>query len=266
MNTNPSVSSGQKIVVVGGSGLIGRPLVGHLRRLGHEVVVAAPSSGINTVTGAGLAAALAGADVIVDVSNSPSFEPGPVLEFFARSTRNLLAAGRAAGVRHFVALSVVGTDRLPDSGYFRAKLAQERLIQASGIPYTIVRATQFFEFAPAILQGCTQGELVRVPPVRMQPIAAADVSAALAELALRAPAGAVLELAGPEAFSQEAFLRPLLSPADGRRLVVDPSATYFGAQVDDHSLTPGAHPRLGATRYADWLAKGRPIASAAVAT
>lgn len=259
MNTNSSSTpSGnrQKIVVIGGTGLIGKPLVQQLRALGHEVVAASPSQGVNAVTGEGLAAAFAGARVVVDVSNSPSFETQAVLEFFERSTRNLLAAAAGAGVRHYLALSVVGSDRLPDSGYFRAKLAQERLIQASTIPYTIVRATQFFEFAAGIAYGGTEGDLVRLPPILMQPIAAADVSATLADLALSAPANAVVELAGPEPIRQDEFVRRHLAAAgDPRRVVADPAAGYFGTAVDDRSLTPspGATPRLGATRFEDWL-------------
>jgi uncharacterized protein YbjT (DUF2867 family) len=262
MNTHSSspTPSGksQKIVVIGGTGLIGKPIVEKLRRLGHEVVAASPSKGINAITGEGLAAALAGAQVVIDVANSPSFEDQAVLEFFERSSRNLLAAEAAAGVRHHVALSVVGTDRLPDSGYFLAKLAQESLIKASPVPYTIVRATQFFEFAQGIAYVATEGTTVRVPPVRMQPVAAADVSAALADIALAAPLNGIVELAGPEPITQDALVRRLLeATGDTRTVVADPSAGYFGAVVDDHSLvpTPGVAPLLGATRYTDWLAK-----------
>ena len=261
MNTTTPVSSSsglrRKFVVIGGTGLIGKPLVARLRVLGHEVVAASPSQGINAVTGEGLAAALAGADTVIDVANSPSFENRAVLDFFERSSRNLLAAGAAAGVRHHVALSVVGVDRLPDSGYFLAKLAQERLIQASSVRYTIVRATQFFEFAQSIAYGGTEGQTVRVPPALMQPIAAADVSAALVEVALAAPRNGIVELAGPEPIAQDVFVRRALEAAgDERTVVADPAAGYFGAAIDDRSLTPtpGTQPLLGETRYESWLA------------
>ncbi|MET0263597.1 MAG: SDR family oxidoreductase [Rariglobus sp.] len=263
-----SHNSRQKIVVIGGTGLIGKPLVERLRALGHEVVAASPSKGINAVTGEGLADALAGAHTVIDVANSPSFENQAVLEFFQRSSSNLVAAEIAAGVRHHVALSVVGTDRVPDSGYFLAKLAQETLIKASPIPFTIVRATQFFEFAPGIAYGATQGQTVRLPAVLMQPIAAADVSAAVAETALAAPLNGVVELAGPEPIPQDAFVRRFLAATgDTRTVVTDPTAGYFGAAINDQSLTPtaGLTPLLGATRYTDWL-NARAVAVTEVAT
>ena len=267
MKPNPSSSPSLKIVVVGGSGLIGRPLVGALRARGHTVVVASPSHGINTVTGAGVTTALTGAHTVIDVSNSPSFEAGPVLEFFTRSTSNLLAAAKSLGVRHYVALSVVGADRLPHSGYMVAKVAQENLIRASGLPHTIVRATQFFEFAAAISHVATVGHEVRVPPADMQPVAVADVSAALADIALAAPVNGLLELAGPEKFPQADFLRnEFAATGDSRSVVVDPAATYFGARLAPDSLVPvGAVPLLAPTRHADWLAKRTAVASASPA-
>lgn len=253
----------QKIVVIGGSGLIGKPVVEKLRGLGHEVVAASPSQGINSVTGEGLATALAGAHTVIDVANSPSFEDQAVLEFFERSTRNLLAASAAAGVRHYVALSVVGTERMLQSGYFRAKLAQESLIKASPLSYTLVRATQFFEFAGGIAHVATEGQTVRLPAALMQPIAAADVSAAVADAALAAPLNDMVEIAGPELIPQDAFVRSFLqTTGDARTVVTDPAARYFGnIPVNDRTLTPGANPRLGATRYADWLAKQAPAQS-----
>ena len=245
-----------KIVVIGGSGLIGKKVVMNLRQHGHEVVAASPSSGVNTVTGEGLAQALAGAQVVVDVSNAPNWEDNAVLAFFETSGRNLLAAEAAAGVRHHVALSVVGTDRLLGSGYFRAKLAQEKLIKASPIPYTIVRATQFFEFVGAIAQLATEGQKVRLPPVLMQPIAADDVAAALADVALAAPLNGTVEVAGPEPILQDDLVRRFLkATGDARAVIADPKALYYGLAVNDQSLTPGDHPRLGPTRFADWLSR-----------
>lgn len=260
MNTHtvssPSGAS-RKFVVIGGSGLVGQPLVARLRELGHTVVVASPSRGINTVTGEGLAAALDGAHTVIDVSNSPSFADDAVLDFFTRSTGNILAAARAAGVRHVLALSVVGADRIPDSGYIRAKIAQETLIKTSGLPFTLVRATQFFEFAAAIAHVATVGNEVRVPRADMQPIAVADVSAALADLALAAPANTTLDLAGPEKLTQADFLRRELAAAgDTRAVVEDDAARYFGARITRDSLVPvGAAPLLAPTRHTDWLAK-----------
>jgi len=243
-----------KIVVIGGSGLIGKKLVAKLREQGHDVVPASPSSGVNALTGEGLTAALAGAQVVVDVANSPSFEDKAVLEFFEKSGRNLLAAEAAAGVKHHVALSVVGTERLLASGYFRAKLAQEEMIQAAKIPYTIVRATQFFEFVGAIAQGATEGQTIKLPPALMQPIVSDDVAQALAEIALEEPTNSMIELAGPEPIRQDELVRRfLVATNDPRQVVTDPTALYFGVLPNDQSLTPGANPRLGATRFDDWL-------------
>ena len=245
-----------KIVVIGGSGLIGKKVVTKLRQHGHEVVAASPSSGVNTVTGEGLAQALAGAQVVVDVANAPSWEDNAVLAFFETSGRNLLAAEAAAGVGHHVALSVVGTERLLASGYFRAKMAQEKLIKASPIPYTIVRATQFFEFAGGIAQSATEGQTVGLPPVLMQPIAADDVAAVMADVALAEPLNGTFELAGPEPIRQDDLVRQFLKATrDARTVVTDASATYYGINVNDQSLTPGENPRLGTTRFSDWLSR-----------
>ena len=248
-----------KIVIIGGSGLIGKKLVKNLRQRGHEVVAASPSSGVNTLTGEGLAEALAGASVVVDVANSPSFEDKAVLEFFETSGRNLLAAEAAAGVGHHIALSVVGTDRLLASGYFRAKMAQENLIKASAIPYTIVRATQFFEFVGAIAQSATDGQTVRLPPALMQPIVSDDVAAALAEIAVAEPLNGTVELAGPEPIQMDELVRRYLSAnRDARKVTTDVQAGYFGTAVNDQSLIPGDHPRLGPTRFEDWLSRSIP--------
>jgi uncharacterized protein YbjT (DUF2867 family) len=246
--------SNMKIVVIGGTGLIGKKVVTNLRQHGHEVVAASPSSGVNTVTGEGLAQALAGARVVVDVANAPSWEDKAVLAFFETSGRNLLAAEAAAGVSHHVALSVVGTDRLLASGYFRAKMAQENLIKASPIPYTIVRATQFFEFVGGIAQAATEGQTVRLPPVLMQPIVSDDVAAVVAEAALAEPLNGTVELAGPEPIRQDELVRQFLkATGDARTVITDPKALYYGIAVNDQSLMPGDHPRLGPTRFADWL-------------
>ena len=243
-----------KIVVIGGSGLIGSKLVKLLGENGREVLAASRSSGINAVTGEGLAAAMAGAQVVVDVANSPSFADQQVLEFFTASGRNIHAAEAAAGVGHHVALSVVGTDRLLASGYFRAKLVQEDLIKASGIPYTIVRATQFFEFVGTIAQAATDGQVVRLPPALMQPIVSDDVAAALADVALAKPLNGTIELAGPEPIRQDDLVRRFLSAhKDPRQVITDARADYFGVALNDQSLTPGANPRLGPTRFDDWL-------------
>jgi uncharacterized protein YbjT (DUF2867 family) len=247
-----------KIVVIGGSGLIGKKVVMNLRHHGHEVVAASPSSGVNTVTGEGLAQALAGAQVVVDVANAPSWEDNAVLAFFETSGRNLLAAEAAAGVGHHVALSVVGTDRLLASGYFRAKMAQENLIKASSIPYTIVRATQFFEFVGGIAQLATEGQTVRLPPVLMQPIASDDVATVMADAALAEPLNGTVDLAGPEPIRQDDLVRQFLSATgDARTVITDTQSLYYGIAVDDRSLTPGDNPRLGPTRFADWLAQSR---------
>jgi uncharacterized protein YbjT (DUF2867 family) len=243
-----------KIVVIGGSGLVGKKVVPNLLQRGHEVVAASPSSGVNTVTGEGLAPALAGAQVVVDLSNAPSWEDNAVLAFFETSGRNLLAAEAAAGIGHHVALSVVGTDRLLASGYFRAKMAQEKLIKAGAIPYTIVRATQFFEFVGGIAQFSTQGQTVRLPPALMQPISADDVAAVMADVALAKPLNGTLELAGPERIRQDDLVRQFLkATGDTRTVITDPKAPYYGVAVNDQSLTPGDHPRLGPTRFEDWL-------------
>ncbi|SLN56694.1 SDR family oxidoreductase [Oceanibacterium hippocampi] len=243
-----------KIVIIGGSGLIGSNLAGRLARDGHTVVPASPNTGVNTITGEGLAAALAGAEVVVDVANSPSFEDRAVLEFFQTSGRNLLAAESVAGVRHHLALSVVGTDRLPDSGYLRAKLAQERLIVASGIPYTILRATQFFEFVDAIVASAAEGDVIRLSPALFRPIAADDVAAALADLVTRSPLNGIVEVAGPDAIPLDKAGRMVLAAkADRRRVIADVHARYFGTVLDDRSLTPGDNPRRGTTRFETWL-------------
>jgi len=245
-----------KIVVIGGTGLIGKKVVANLRQHSHEVVAASPSSGVNTVTGEGLAQALVGAQVVVDVANAPSWEDNAVLAFFETSGRNLLAAEAAAGVGHHVALSVVGTDRLLASGYFRAKMAQEKLIKASPIPYTIVRATQFFEFVAGIAQLATEGQTVRIPPVLMQPVAADDVGAVVADVALAKPLNGMFDLAGPEPIRQDDLVRQYLTATgDARTVITDPKALYYGIAVNDQSLTPGDNPRLGPTRFSDWLSR-----------
>jgi uncharacterized protein YbjT (DUF2867 family) len=243
-----------KIVVIGGSGLIGSKLVKRLRERDQEAVAASPSSGVNTITGEGLSEALEGAAVVVDVANAPMWEDKAVLEFFETSGRNLLAAEQVAGVRHHVALSVVGTDRLLASGYFRAKMAQEELIKASNIPYTIVRATQFFEFVGAIAQSATNGQTVRLPSALMQPIVSDDVAAALADVALAKPLNGTVELAGPDPIRMDDLVRQFFNARrDTRNVVTDPTAGYFGTPVNDRSLTPGKNPRLGPTHFADWL-------------
>jgi uncharacterized protein YbjT (DUF2867 family) len=243
-----------KIVVIGGTGLIGSKLVGKLGGHGHEAVPASPNSGVNTLTGAGLPEALQDASVVVDVSNSPSFEDAAVLEFFETSTRNILDAENAAGVRHHVALSVVGTDRLTASGYFRAKIAQENLISTSGIPFSIVHATQFFEFVKNIAQEATDGDTVRLAPVPIQPMAADDVASAVADVSVGPPRNRIVEVAGPERFRLDEFIRQGLSARnDPRRVVADPSARYFGAELDERTLVPDDDARLGPTHFADWL-------------
>ena len=250
-----------KIVAVGGSGLIGKKLVSNLRERGHEVVAASRSSGVDVLTGEGLAEAMAGAQVVVDVANSPSFEDRAVLEFFEKSGRNLLAAESAAGVRHHVALSVVGTERMLASGYFRAKMAQEELIKASPIPYTIVRATQFFEFVGPIAESAAEGQTVRLPPAMMQPIVSDDVAAALVDVVVGAPVNGTVELAGPEPIRMDELARRFLrASGDPRMVIADPGARYFGTEVDDRSLTPGDDPLLGPTRFDDWLRRSAPPA------
>jgi uncharacterized protein YbjT (DUF2867 family) len=245
-----------KIVVIGGSGLIGTKLVKRLREAGHEVLPASPDSGVNTLTGEGLAAALAGAQVVVDVANSPSFEDEAVMKFFKTAGRNLLAAEAAAGVGHHLALSVVGTERLLESGYFRAKMAQEDLIKASGIPYTILRSTQFFEFVNGIVKSGAEGDAIRLSPALVQPIASDDVAAALADLTVGSPLNATVEVAGPEACPLDNFAREFLAASgDKREVIADVHARYFGAALNDRSLTPGDKPRLGSIRFADWLSR-----------
>jgi uncharacterized protein YbjT (DUF2867 family) len=245
-----------KIVVIGGSGLIGTKLVKRLREAGREVLPASPDSGVNTITGEGLAGALKGARVVVDVANSPSFEDEAAMTFFQTSGRNLLAAEAAAGVQHHVALSVVGTERLLESGYFRAKMAQEDLITAAGIPYSILRSTQFFEFVGSIVQSGVEDGQVRLSPALIQPIASDDVAAALAEVTLGAPLNGIVEVAGPEACPLDTLARTFLAASgDTRKVIADVHARYFGVALDDRSLTPGDGPRLGAIRFADWLSR-----------
>jgi uncharacterized protein YbjT (DUF2867 family) len=247
-----------KIVVIGGSGLIGGKLVLRLRQRGHEVLAASPASGVNTLTGEGLATALAGAAIVVDVANSPSFEDQAVLEFFETSGRNLLAAAAAAGVGHIVALSVVGTERLLASGYFRAKMAQEKLIKASGLPYTIVHSTQFFEFLGGIAASGGDGQNVRLSPALVQPIASSDVADMLADITLEPPLNGTLEIAGPERLSLAALVqRYLVASADRRSVVADLQAPYFGALLNDQTLVPGAAPRLGSIGFEAWFSQSR---------
>ncbi len=248
-----------KIVVIGGSGLIGTKLVKNLRQHGHDVVAASPSSGVNTLTGEGLAEAVTGAQVVVDVANSPSFEAKAVLEFFETAGRNLLAAEATAGVGHHVALSVVGTERLLVSGYFRAKMAQETLIKASPVPFTIVRATQFFEFVGSIAQSATDGQTVRLSPALVQPIVSDDVAAALVQVVVEAPLNGTVELAGPEPIRLDELVRRFLSAhRDAREVTTDVHALYFGTELNDQSLTPGDNPRIGPTRFEDWLSRSIP--------
>jgi uncharacterized protein YbjT (DUF2867 family) len=243
-----------KIVVIGGTGLIGSKLVAILRVQRHEVVAASPNSGVNTITGEGLAEVLEGASVVVDVSNSPSFEDAAVLEFFETSTRNLLAAELKAGVRHHVALSVVGTERLLESGYFRGKIAQEKLIKGSSIPYSIVHATQFFEFVKSIAAAATEGNQVRLAPVLIQPMAADDVASAVGKVALGTPVNGTVEIAGPEPFRLDELIRQgLRAQNDPREVIADPSARYFGAILTERMLVPDAGARLGEIHFEDWL-------------
>jgi uncharacterized protein YbjT (DUF2867 family) len=250
-----------KIVVIGGSGLIGSKLVGTLTAHGHQAVAASPNSGVNTLTGEGLAEVLDGAQVVVDVSNSPSWEDAAVLEFFDTSTRNLLAAEAVAGVGHHVALSVVGTDRMQSSGYFRAKLAQENLITAGSIPFSIVRATQFFEFVKAIADTATDGDVVRLSPAPIQPMAADDVAAAVGRVAAGAPVNGIVEVGGPERFGlDELVRRGLQAQNDPREVVTDPKALYYGwVELDEYTLVPGDDARLGTTRFEDWLSQSAPV-------
>jgi uncharacterized protein YbjT (DUF2867 family) len=243
-----------KIVVIGGTGLIGSKLVNKLRDDGHEAIAAAPNTGVNTVTGEGLAEALNGASVVVDVSNSPSWEDVAVLKFFETSTRNLLAYEAAAGVRHHVALSVVGTDGLAESGYFRAKIAQEKLIKESSIPHSIVHATQFFEFLKGLADISVVGDKVHLPPVLFQPMAADDVAIAVGRIAVGQPVNGIVEIAGPEQFRvDELVRRRLASLKDPRQVIADPSALYSGARLSEKTLVPGNNARLGETRFETWL-------------
>jgi uncharacterized protein YbjT (DUF2867 family) len=245
-----------KIVVIGGTGLIGSKLVEKLRTDGHEPVAASPDTGVNALTGEGLAEALEGAQVVVDVANAPAWEDAAVMDFFQTSSRNLLAAETAAGVGHHVTLSVVGTDRLPDSGYFRAKAAQEELVKAGRVPYTIVRATQFFEFIGRIADSNTKGDTVRLSPALVQPEAADDVARTLADVAVGAPLNDTVELAGPEAFPLDELARRVLSASDDPREVkADVHAPYFGAELEERSLTPGDDARIAPTRFEDWLSQ-----------
>jgi|SRR6185369_17522646 len=251
-----------KIVVIGGSGLIGRKLVKILREHGHETVAASPASGVDTLTGQGLAEVMKGAQVVVDVTNSPSFEDTAVMKFFETSTRNLLSAEASAAVKHHVALSIVGADRNPDSGYLRAKVNQERLIKNSTIPYTIVRATQFFEFVGAIADGSTKDNTVRLTSAKLQPMAADDVAAALAPVAMEKPVNGTIEIAGPEAIPLvELARRWLTAKHDKRQVVVDVKERYFGTELNDRSLTPDADARLGPTRYDEWLKRSTAAAA-----
>jgi uncharacterized protein YbjT (DUF2867 family) len=243
-----------KIVVIGGTGLIGSKVVEKLKQKGHEAIAAAPNTGVNTITGEGLAEALSGAHVVVDVANSPSFEDRAAMDFFQTAGKNLTAAEIAANVKHHVALSVVGTERLQDSGYFRAKLVQEEMIRRSPIPYTLVRATQFFEFIRGIAQFSTDGDVVRLPSSSFQPMAAQDVALAVAKAALSEPVNGMIEIAGPEKFPLSDLVgRVLKYDKDPRKVVTDPTAPYFGVKVDDDSLVPRTIAHLGATRFAWWL-------------
>jgi uncharacterized protein YbjT (DUF2867 family) len=243
-----------KIVVIGGSGLIGSKLVSKLSEHGHDAVAADLKTGVNTLTGEGLDEALAGAEVVVDVSNAPAWEDDAVMEFFTTSTGNLLRAESAAGVAHHVALSVVGTERLTESGYFRAKLAQEKLIEEGSIPYSIVRATQFYEFMERIAADATDGNVVRLPPALMQPMAADDVAGGVGRVAAGAPLNGMVEIAGPEQFRLDELIRSMLTTrADPREVVTDPQARYFGINPSERALLPSADARLAETRFSDWL-------------
>jgi len=245
-----------KIVVIGGTGLIGTKLVNNLRHRGQEVAAASPKSGVNTFTGEGLAEALTGARVVVDLANAPSWEDKAVTEFFQTAGHNLLAAEETAGVRHHLALSIVGADRLPASGYLRAKVAQENLVKASRIPFTIIRSTQFFEFAKGIVQSATEGQTVRLSPALFQPIAADDVAAALTGFALAKPLNDTIEIAGPEPIRMDEFARRFLSATrDPRKTTADVHAQYFGTELNDQSLIPGDNARLGPTRFEEWLSR-----------
>jgi uncharacterized protein YbjT (DUF2867 family) len=243
-----------KLVIIGGTGLIGSKLVTKLKEHGHEAVPASPDTGVNTLTGAGLAEVLLGASVVVDVSNSPSFEESAVMEFFTTSTRNLLKYAAAAGVKHYVALSVVGTERMPESPYLRAKDAQETLIKGGGIPYSIVHATQFFEFVKRIADDATVGTMVRLPSALIQPMAADDVAKAVGRIAAGTPVNGTVEVAGPQQFRFDELIRQSLAARnDPREVVVDPHARYFGAELAERSLVPAGEARLGEIRFEEWL-------------
>jgi uncharacterized protein YbjT (DUF2867 family) len=248
-----------KIVVIGGTGLIGSKVVTKVRDEGHEAVAASPNSGVNTVTGEGLADVLEGASTVVDVSNSPSFEDSAVMEFFETATRNILAAEAVAGVGHHVALSIVGAESLPDSGYLRAKTAQEKLIKSSATPYSIVHATQFFEFTKSIADSATEGNTVHLPSVLFQPIAAEDVAAAVAQVTVRAPLNNAIEIAGPDVFKFDEFIQHgLRAFGDSRKVVADPHARYFGTELSERSLVPAEHAELGAIHFDEWFAQSEP--------
>src|SRR5262249_25851624 len=245
-----------KIVVIGGTGLIGSKLVEKLRDAGHEPLAASPDTGVNTISGEGLAEALAGAEVVVDVSNAPVMDDAAVLDFFQTSTRNIVAAESGAGDKHHIVLSVVGADRLPESGYLRAKVAQEEAVKASGIPYTIVRAAQFFEFIGRIADSSSTGEVIHLAPVLVQPQSADDVAATLCDVAVDEPANGIIELGGPEQFRLDELARRVLSASNDERLVeADMHARYFGAELHRHSLTPGRNARIAPTRFEDWLSR-----------
>jgi uncharacterized protein YbjT (DUF2867 family) len=253
-----------KIVVIGGSGLIGSKLVTKLREHGHEAIAASPNSGVNTLTGEGLAEALKGASVVVDVSNSPAWEDAAVMKFFETSTRNLLAYEAAAGVGHHVALSVVGSERLLESGYFRAKIAQEKLIRESSIPYTIVRATQFFEFLKGLADISIDGDKVHLPPVLFQPMAADDVASGVGRIAVSPPVNGIVEIGGPEQFRLDELVRRRLATLkDSREVIADPHARYSGAEVSERTLVPGDDARLGEMRFETWLTQSAAKAAAA---
>jgi uncharacterized protein YbjT (DUF2867 family) len=245
-----------KIVVIGGTGLIGSKLVEKLRRAGHEPLAASPDTGVNTLTGEGLAEALAGAQVVVDVANAPVWDDAAVLDFFQTSSRKIQAAEAGAGVKHHVVLSVVGADRLPESGYLRAKLAQEDAVKGAALPYTILRATQFFEFIVRIADSSADGDTVRLAPVFVQPESADDVAAALADVAVSEPVNGIVELAGPDQFRLDELARRVLGARhDPRRVTADVHARYFGTELDEHSLTPGSNARIAPTRFEDWLSQ-----------
>ena len=257
VHRTPGEGKIMKVLVIGGTGLIGSQVIANLTELGHQAISASPRSGVNTVTGEGLAEAVAGADTVVDLSNSPSFDDEPVMNFFTTSTRNLLAAERAAGVQHHVALSIVGADRAPDSGYMRAKVAQEKLIVESGCPYSIVRATQFFEFVDAIADSASDGNTVRLPDGAFQPIAANDVAAAVTQATISDPTNSISNIAGPEKRGMDDFIRTALAASDDPRQVVgDPTAQYFGTRLDERTIVPidGEDPTIYPTRFSDWKA------------